>query len=44
MNLPSVWHMEDRKGTAMAVVQLARSLIGQLIAPTAALVSLGATQ
>lgn len=44
MSLLSVWHMEDGKDTAMTVVQLARSLIGHLIAPTAALVSFGAAQ
>lgn len=44
MSLLSVWHMEDGDGTAMTVVQLARSLIGHLIAPTTALVSFGAAQ
>lgn len=38
MSLLSVWHMEDITSTAMAVAQLVRSLFGQLIAPTAALV------
>lgn len=44
MSLPSVWKMGDREGTAVAVFQHARTLIGHLLAPTAALVGLVAMQ
>lgn len=44
MSLPSIWKTGDREGTAVAVLQLARSLIGHLLAPTAALVGSGAIQ
>lgn len=44
MSLPSIWQMEDKKGTAVAVLQLAHTFLGQLLAPTAALVGLGAIQ